>query len=131
MPDAISETLAVEEERLDRAWGQLTSLLAERFGENLGIEGILFLVGVQSEGGGYQPRLRKERKQDLIMEGTHCVLETLGIYERISDESHELWTRRLALPELSIEQQEKLLRVAIIRYFSSRLGLDVSGLFSS
>ncbi len=126
MQDPLSEYLAADDDEVNRTWNLLLGALSQRFGENLGIEGILFLVGIQESGRGFQPRLRKERKQDVIMHGTHCVMETIGIYERVEDDenSDTLWIRKVAFPELSVEKQEKLLRFAIIRYFSRRPGFE-------
>ncbi|HEX7070849.1 MAG TPA: hypothetical protein VF190_08585 [Rhodothermales bacterium] len=121
--DLVSRCLAVPDEDLNRSWTQLRDSLAERFGPNLGIEGILFLIGIQESGLGYEPRLRKERKQDLIMLGTHHALETLGIYRRVDAEGDESgWRREVGVPRLPIDDQEKLLRIGIIRYFAARDG---------
>lgn len=123
MHDPIAESLAADDDDLERSWSTLQSRLGHRFGESVGLEGILFLIGVQEQGSGFEPRLKKERKQDLIMRGTHHVLEMLGIYRRVDDEAEGAhWERRYDLPMLTVEQQEKLLRVAIIRYFSRHEG---------
>lgn len=128
MPDRVQTILGTSDENLDRAWETLQGQLRNRLGApSVGVEGILFLIGVQARGIGYQPNLRKEKKQDLIMDGTHAALETLGIYGRVLDaEGGEHWERRIALPELSVEEQEKLLRVGILRYFETHADLDVS-----
>lgn len=119
MSDPVEVSLATDDRMLERSWAKLQDSLGPRFGNSLGIEGILFLIGVQEQGRGFQPKLRKEKKQDLIMLGTHCVLEAVGVYDRVSEQDHKLhFQRRTGLPHLSIDEQEKLLRVGIIRYFS-------------
>lgn len=119
MDPAVAQYLSVEDADLERRWSSLTERLTGRFGRDMTIEAILFLIGVQSQGMGYQPEIRRERKQELIMEGTYCVFEKLGIYERAGMDEHGLWLweRKVPVPSLSIEEQEKLLLVAILEYF--------------
>ena len=105
-------------------WRRLQAWLGERFGAQPGLEGILFLVGIQARGYGFEPDLDKDAKQALIMEGTYCVFETLGVYERVGmeQEGHWIWKRLIAQPpNLSIDDQEKLLRTAILQYFDDFL----------
>ena len=119
--DPVSRLLQSDAEALDARWTRLTTWLGERFGRETTIEAILFLIGVQSRGRGYEPALQKEVKQDLIMEGTYCVFEKLDLYERIGvDEGGRwIWERRVShLPHLPIEDQEKLLRLGILAYFA-------------
>ncbi len=124
MLDSVADHLAADDQELEHRWKLLHQSLAGRFGENLGIEGILFLIGIQEQGLGFEPRLRKERKQDVIMFGTHCAMESIGLYARSQQPDEIVWERRVVLPNLSIEEQEKLLRVAIIRYFVGRPGFE-------
>ena len=119
--------LDVEAASLEARWRHLQAWIIERFGKEAGIEGILFLVGVQERGRGFEPDLEKEAKERLIMEGTYCVFETLGIYERVGLEAdgHWVWERRIDPPSaLSIDEQETLLRIAILRYFDNLLRSD-------
>ena len=123
MPHPVSEWLSADDEALEQSWSVLQTELAHRFGGSVGVEGMLFLIGIQEEGRGFEPRLKKERKQELIMRGTHSVMETLGLYRRVGgpDTDDVSWERTHPLPELTIEEQEKLLRVGIIRYFAAHL----------
>ena len=123
-PHPLQEYLEADAEALEARWQRLQGWIRERFGKDAGIEGILFLVGIQEQGRGYEPDLDKETKERLVMEGTYCVFETLGIYERIGMEAdgHWIWQRRIDHPPgLSIDQQETLLRTAILRYFNNHL----------
>lgn len=97
--------------------------LAARFGRSVGLEGVLFLIGVNALGRGFEPRLEKERKQDLIMEGTYHAFAALGVYEQVGLEADgfAVWERRLDVPRLAVEQQEKLLHLAILAYFEPYL----------
>ena len=116
--------LEADADVLEARWQRLQAWISRRFGKEAGIEGLLFLVGVQEQGRGYEPDLDKETKERLVMEGTCCVFETLGIYERIGMEADGqwIWQRRIDHPpDLSVDQQETLLRTAILRYFDNHL----------
>ncbi|MBT8400816.1 MAG: hypothetical protein KJO98_10085 [Rhodothermia bacterium] len=115
----LEHLLEYPEEKLSAEWSVVDSWLQERFGKDNSIESVLFLIGIHSRGLGFSPKLEKEEKQDLIMEGSFLAFETLGHYERVGMDSDGswIWERRIKLPELSVEQQEKLLRIGITRYF--------------
>ncbi len=115
--------LQAEDAELETRWQALAAWIEKRFSHDTSVEAILFLIGIQSRARGYEPELDKDRKQDLIMEGTYCAFETLGMYERVGLETDGLWIweRSYRLPDLSVEEQEKLLRIAILRYFDETL----------
>lgn len=118
--------LDVDDAALEARWQVLAAWLEERFEREITIEAALFLVGVQSRGQGYEPRLERELKESVIMEGTYCVFACLGLYERagMDAEGFWLWERMASLPTLSVDDQEKLLRIAILRYFEDYLELE-------
>ena len=115
----IRHHLAIADAELETRWGRLVSEISERFGRQPDIDSILFLIGVQSVGRGYEPDIPKERKQSLIMEGSYLAFETMGVYQRVGIERNGfwIWEKRFDLPELSVADQEKLLRVGILNYF--------------
>ena len=118
--DALRSFLQQEDQTLTHRWEELLSWLDTRFGRQASIESILFLIGIQSRGQGYRPKLSKKAKQDLIMEGTHCAFETVGLYRRIgtNEKGHVIWERSgPAIPKLPLPEQEKLLQIAILSYF--------------
>lgn len=118
--DPIERHLATEDEELAARWLEVERRVGERFGRDTSIEAILFLIGIQSRGRGYEPEMDKEAKQDTIMEGTYCAFEKLGLYERIGVDENGfwLWERSVeSIPKLPIEEQEKLLKVGIVLYF--------------
>ncbi len=119
MPESLDALLETADREIESRWPALEQWLAERFGSDVSIESILFLIGVQSRGIGFSPKLEKEAKQELIMEGSYIVLETLGHYERTGMDEHERWSweHRVQLPAIETEDQEKLLRLGILRYF--------------
>ena len=112
----------IDDDDLERRWKELLAWVQDRFDREAGIESILFLIGIQSRGKGYQPKLSKKAKQDLIMEGTYCVFETLGLYKRVGldEKGHTVWSKINSINQvLSLPEQEKLLKVAILTYFDS------------
>ncbi|MEM8485698.1 MAG: hypothetical protein AAF564_09110 [Bacteroidota bacterium] len=120
MPSNIDELLSIEHTVLESRWQVLLAWLEDHFGRQAGIESILFLIGIQSQERGYEPKLSKKKKQALIMEGTHCAFETLGLYRRVGKDSNGqiVWERtEIPLKKLPLPEQEKLLRVAILSYF--------------
>lgn len=122
--DPIGQLLQADDTALEARWTHLQHWLQERFGRETGIESILFLMGIQSRGRGYEPKLGKETKQDLIMEGTYTAFEHLGLYTRIGmdEDGAWVWERTVEqIPKLSIEDQEKLLRLGILAYFEAIL----------
>ena len=122
--DTLLAHLEADDAVLEAQWQRLQAWIEERFGKEPTIEEILFLVGIQSRGYGFEPDLDKDAKEGLIMEGTYCVFETLGVYQRIGMEKdgYWIWERQIDHPpNLSVDEQEKLLRTAILRYFEDIL----------
>ena len=124
MENPLLPYLEADDTVLEGQWERLQEWLAERFGKEPGLEGTLFLIGIQSRGHGFEPNLDREAKQSLIMEGTYCAFETLGVYARVGleEDGHWIWERLIDHPpNLPVEAQEKLLRTAILRYFDTML----------
>lgn len=116
-PDALQSALDTDDALLAAQWAHVQAWLSARFGkESVGIEAMLFLVGLQQRGLGYSPKLEKEVKQDVIMDGTYAAFETIGLYVREAETGE--WLRAADLPDLPLDAQEKLLRVALVRYFA-------------
>ena len=125
----ISELLAEDDAALKARWDVLIVRLADRFQRTPDIEALLFLIGIQSVGRGYEPELPKERKQSLIMEGSYLAFETLGVYSRVGMERNGfwIWEKNFDLPKMSVEDQEKLLQIGILNYFDEEsLGHEVA-----
>ena len=125
MDEQIERHLQSDDEELAERWQGVEEWVQSRFGKDGGIEAILFLIGIQSRGAGYEPDMEKERKQDTIMEGTYCAFEKLGFYERVGMDENGfwIWERSIdSIPKLEIEDQEKLLKLGIVRYFDDVIG---------
>jgi hypothetical protein len=122
MPNPIATLLGTDDAQVSARWRQLEKRFERQFGRGAGVESALFLIGVQARGRGYEPALSKEGKQDLIMEGTYRAFETLGLYRRVVgyQNGRTLWEKTASWPpSLSIDAQEKLLKLAILGYFDT------------
>lgn len=112
--------MAQQENNIDlkKRWKQLTTKLAEQFGEEPDLQTTLFLIGVQELGQGYR-KFTKEQKQDLMHIATCKLLSRFGYYE-LEGIDKDGWPHyRLSekLPNLKVGQQEQILIEAIIEYF--------------
>ncbi len=103
-------------------WEKACDWARARFGREPSVESLLFLIGIDSRGGEFEPRLKKEMKQDLIMDGTYAVLSEIGVYRRTGDGAG--WERIQTVPVLSELDQERLLQTAIARYLAKTLQAD-------
>ena len=111
----------LDPETTRRTWTKLTTWLETTLGCQDDIEGILFLVGLQEVQEAYTPDLDKQTKERLIMEGAYSVFETMGFYQRVGmdPDGYWIWEPKETLPpDLISDEQEILLKAAILRYFN-------------
>ena len=113
---------------LERKWHKLLSMLEKLIGARpKDLNGVLFLIGVQELGKGYQ-QFSKEEKQDLMHIAICKVLSLSEFYilEGVDEEGWPHWKLKRNLPHFDLLEQEKLLKMHIIDYFDQELGLEVS-----
>lgn len=98
------------------------ALCRERFGQMLKVEGLLLLIGLQEvqQIELFDRSIPKERKMDLMHVGMCTVLEPAGYYVRQPNDAEGWphWDLAQPLPHMDILQQGRLLRYALVRYFS-------------
>ncbi len=107
-------------EELRGSWESLVDRLSEQFGVEPDLQGIIFLIGVQELGQGFR-KFSKDEKQDLMHIATCRLLSTFGYYE-LSGSDPEGWPHwKLVknLPQLSLKEQDLLLKRAVLDYFES------------
>lgn len=97
--------------------------LSEKFadGELLDLDGILFLVGVQELGLGYQ-KFKKDEKLNLMHIAICRVLEPYGYY-RYDGRDKDGWPHYELienLPPLKAGEQSFLMKEAVVRYFDDQ-----------
>ena len=107
------------EKTLEQAWKEVVSKLEERFGEGLDLQAILFLIGLQELGMGYQ-KLKKNQKVEVMHIAVCALLSQWGYYEFTGHDEGGWphWEETSKLPSLNAKQQDKLIREAIVEYFA-------------
>jgi len=99
-------------------WQILTEILTEKFGIEPDLQAVLFLVGVQELGMGYQ-KFKKEDKVNLMHVAICTVLEPYGYYE-FKGRDKDGWPhfeQKDQLPFLKAAEQNNLMIKAVIEYF--------------
>jgi hypothetical protein len=108
------------DEQLKQRWDNLKSTLTERFaeGEDLDIDGIIYLVGVQELGQGYRS-FKKDEKVNLMHIAICRLLEPLGYYEFDFFDA-DGWPHYKVIEELPLlkpGEQTIMMKEAIVSYF--------------
>jgi hypothetical protein len=108
------------DEQLKERWQAVVLLLSERFadGEQLDLDAIIYLVGVQ-ELGQLHRKFKKEEKINLMHIGICRLLEPYGYYEfDYFDEAGWPHYKIIEqLPSLKAGEQSVLMKEAIVQYF--------------
>jgi hypothetical protein len=107
---------------LKSSWSVLLLKLNELFKSDLDLQGVLFLIGVQELGKGYQ-NFSKAQKGDLMHIATCKLLSQYGYYalKGVDDDGWPHWELMQALPSLSLREQDLLLKQAAIDYFKTEV----------
>lgn len=99
---------------------ELVAELDKTFGGGLDTQSILFLIGVQELGKGYQ-KFNKRQKTELMHVAVCTVLEPYGFYKTIGrdDDNWPHFEFVKELPPLDERQQQHLMKEAILHYFQA------------
>ncbi len=106
-------------------WQRLQVKVKERFGEELDVQALLFLIGVQELGKLHQ-KFKKDDKVNVMHIAICTLLEPYGFYEfegRDAD-GWPHWKLKENLPPLAGAQQNRLIIDAMIDYFKITEFLD-------
>lgn len=105
----------------DKRWRDLTSALSTRFDAGkLDLNAILFLIGVQ-ELGQHARDFKKDEKVALMHIAICVVLLPFGYYKELGRDA-DGWPhfeRVKDLPALGPEEQERLMKEAVLAYFDA------------
>ncbi|MFZ6050801.1 hypothetical protein [Halocola ammonii] len=103
----------------ERKWQETVKEVSDQYGEELDLQALLFLIGVQELGLGYK-KFKKDEKIDLMHIAICTLLEPYGYfeYEGRDEDGWPHFTRNQKLPALDGSQQERLIKEAVIEYFS-------------
>lgn len=99
-------------------WNKTVKSLEQRFGQDIDLQAILFLIGLQELGLGYS-KLNKNQKLD-VMHIAVCALLSQWGYYTFSGHDKDGWPHWQAtekLPHLAPKEQNKLIKEAIVEYF--------------
>ena len=107
-------------ENLKEKWLFLVDKLTKDFsdGEELNIDGIIYLIGVQELGQGHR-KFKKDEKVNLMHIAICKLLEPYGYYEFdfFDDEGWPHYKVTSELPNLKAGEQTVLMKEAIVNYF--------------
>ncbi|MFN0031164.1 MAG: hypothetical protein ACKVOR_03290 [Flavobacteriales bacterium] len=103
----------------EKTWKETVNQLSERFGQPLDYAAILFIIGLQELGKDHQA-YKKDQKVDIIHIGICSVLMPYGYYQFVGrdEDGWPHFERPEQLPALLPEDQELLIKRAIVRYFN-------------
>jgi hypothetical protein len=104
----------------ENKWRELITKLEENFGEEIDLEAILFLIGVQELGKGIR-KFSKDEKLNLMHIAICTVLEPFGYYSfsHLDKEGWPHFHKERDLPYLTDKEQKELMRRAVVDYFES------------
>lgn len=99
-------------------WKKVITRLESTFGEEIDLEAILLLIGVQELGQGTR-RFKKDEKLDLMHIAICRVLEPFGYYafSHLDEEGWPHYNTVKKLPYLEDKEQKELMRRAVVDYF--------------
>ncbi|NOT75226.1 MAG: hypothetical protein HOP08_09880 [Cyclobacteriaceae bacterium] len=103
----------------EKNWQALLLEVQRMLGEKpKDLNGVLFLIGVQELGKGYQ-LFTKEQKQDLMHIAICKVLSYSGYYELEGQDAEGWphWKMVKKMPRFDLLEQEKLLKMHVLEYF--------------
>lgn len=104
----------------DKRWRDLITQLNKRFEGTLDLNAVLFLIGVQ-ELGQHARNFKKDEKVNLMHIAICVVLTPFGYYKDLGRDA-DGWPhfeRVKDLPVLGPEEQERLMKEAVLAYFEA------------
>lgn len=103
----------------ENKWRKFEKKISDEFGDELDLQSILFLIGVQELGFGFR-KYSKDDKLNVIHVAICTLLEEYGYYsyEGRDTEGWPHFKFDKPLPNLSDKEQERLIKEAVIGYFT-------------
>ena len=106
--------------QLKERWENVVAILSNQFsqGEDLDLDAIIYLIGVQ-EFGRFQQLFKKDEKVNLMHIAICRLLEPYGYYEfdYVDKEGWPHYTIKEELPPLKAGEQSVLMKEALVNYF--------------
>jgi hypothetical protein len=112
---------------IEKQFKNLVKYLEEDFGHDIDTHGVLYILGVQILGVGYQ-KFTKEQKTDLMHIALCTVLEPYGYYKftGMDEQNWPHFELVKKLPKLAQREQQMLIKEAIIEYITVNDIIDES-----
>lgn len=106
---------------LENEWKKVLEKLQPQFGDDMDIQAILFLIGVQELGKGFQ-NFSKDQKMEVIHVAICTLLVPFGYYEYegMDNDGWPHWKAKTQLPALKPGEQSALMKKAVVEYFRNR-----------
>jgi len=94
--------------------------IAKQFGDDIDIQGLLFIIGLQELGKG-KIKLSKNEKLDVMHIAICTLLSPYGYYEYegLDKDGWPHWKTIENLPPLKPAQQQEIIKQAIVEYFKT------------
>jgi hypothetical protein len=105
---------------IDYYFNKVVKNLEKQFGEDIDMQGILFLIGVQELGKG-KIKLSKSEKLDVMHVAICSLLAPFGYYEfeGYDSDGWPHWKANEKLPALKPAAQQQLMKQAVVDYFKA------------
>ena len=110
----------------EQKWADTVKKVQDKFGEDLDVQAILFLIGVQELGNGAK-NFTKDQKLELLHIAICRVLSPFGFYKLIGrdEDGWPHYEVLKELPALKPGEQLRLMKEAIMNYFEEELTFDI------
>ena len=94
--------------------------ISKQFGDDIDIQGLLFIIGLQELGKG-KIKLSKNEKLDVMHIAICTLLSPYGYYEYegLDKDGWPHWKTMENLPPLKPAQQQEIIKQAIVEYFKT------------
>ena len=108
-----------------KKWDKLVMQINKRFNDELDVESILFVIGMQ-ELGQVVDKFSKGQKLEVIHVAVCAILEPFGFYEYEGRDKDAWphWKVVKDLPRLSNDEQEQLIKEGVLEYFECSPFMD-------
>ena len=99
---------------------QVLKQLSKQFGDDIDIQGLLFIIGLQELGKG-KIKLSKNEKLDVMHIAICTLLSPYGYYEYegLDKDGWPHWKTTEKLPPLKPAQQQEIIKQAVVEYFKT------------
>lgn len=104
-------------------WDELCNFLSDKFGNEVDLSVVLFLVGVRERGLCFQ-EFSKEEKLNLINFGGCVLFKEMGLVEEkgVDSEGWPVFKQKSVVFSITEERKNKILQECAINYFNRVLG---------